>query len=134
MDHRVRNSRRIAVSDLPDVNQHSLITKSTPTNVPDRVETHDDFCIATEMIIHGQCANDMPRPSATRSNGSARLQTAVMRNTAAETKRGKEGEIDKNIPAVMGAMTPVLHVSLSQSYLAKLTTDSGQPKCRMQFL
>jgi hypothetical protein len=44
-----------------------------------------------------------------------------MRNTAAETKRGNDGEMDSKIPAVMGAITPVLIVS--EATLAQLTID-----------
>ena len=72
----------------------------------------------------------MPRPSATRSNGNARLHIAVMRNTAAETKRGKDGEMERRIPAVIGAVTPVLGMSSVHRLLQTLTADSGRPMFR----
>lgn len=68
------------------------------------------------MMVVGvdQCDMAAPRrtlPSAMRSNGKARLHAAVRQKTAAETKTGRDGEMDRRVPASTGAATPVLEAS-----------------------
>jgi hypothetical protein len=55
-------------------------------------------------------------PSATLSKGSRRLQPAVKAKIAADVNTGKFGDTANKNPADTGATTPVLIISLAQSW------------------